>query len=255
MLQIDEELIEHWNNTLADAKAEEIILWAYQTFPGLIQTTAFGLTGLCIISILNQLNKDVPLVFIDTLYHFPQTYDLVKEVEDKYNIDVIVYKPKNVETESEFVKLYGDSLWETDQLKYDYLVKVEPLKRIYKELNVKAVFTGRRSTQGDSRSNLPIIEIDKVSNVIKINPLSSWTFDDVKKYIDENNIPRNSLLDLGYKSVGDWHSTVPVADGEDERSGRWKGQIKSECGIHVLHEYDHFEEKCDENENENSETK
>lgn len=59
-----------------------------------------------------------------------------------------------------------------------------------------------------------------------------WTFSQVKSYIDENEIPYNVLLDQGYKSVGDWHSTSPVSETEDERAGRWKGRAKTECGIH-----------------------
>lgn len=68
--------------------------------------------------------------------------------------------------------------------------------------------------------------------MIKINPLANWSFDQVKEYVTENNVPYNELLDRGYKSVGDWHSTQPVKAGEDERAGRWKGQEKTECGIH-----------------------
>lgn len=68
--------------------------------------------------------------------------------------------------------------------------------------------------------------------MLKLNPLFSWNFEMVKIYIDNHKVPHNKLLSQGYKSIGDWHSTEKVADGEDERSGRWKGQEKSECGLH-----------------------
>lgn len=247
-LSIDPQLLEHWNQALSVLSAQEILLWSLQTFPGLYQTTAFGLTGLCILDMLSKIIKEqhspVDLVFIDTLYHFPQTYDLVNKVRETYpQFDLNVYKPEGCQTEAEFVSKFGDNLWETDELKYDYLVKVEPLKRAYEELQIKAVFTGRRSTQGKSRSALPIIEYDDAMKVVKINPLAGWSFDDVKKYIDDNHVPCNELLSLGYKSVGDWHSTQPVADGEDERDGRWKGRPKTECGIHVAGMYAEFMQK------------
>ena len=88
-----------------------------------------------------------------------------------------------------------------------------------------------RRSQGGKRGDLDIIEIND-GGLIKINPLANWTFAQVKEYIDANNVPYNDLLNQGYKSVGDWHSTQPVAAGEDERAGRWKGRNKTECGIH-----------------------
>lgn len=243
-IQFSEEHLNHLNSKLQELTAEEILKWAYITFPHLYQTTAFGLTGLVTIDMISKLHINnqedggkeishpIDLIFIDTLYHFPQTYELVDAIKTKYNPLLHVYKPLNVSTESEFVERYGDSLWETNESYYDYLVKVEPAQRAYKELNVKAVLTGRRRSQGGARGSLPVIEIEESSGIIKINPLCNWDFKQVKNYIDENNVPYNGLLDLGYKSIGDWHSTVPVADGEDERSGRWKGQAKTECGIH-----------------------
>jgi phosphoadenosine phosphosulfate reductase len=93
------------------------------------------------------------------------------------------------------------------------------------------VITGRRASQGADRASLPPLEVD-TTGLLKLNPLFSWTFDLVKGYIDDNKVPHNKLLSQGYKSIGDWHSTVKVADGEDERSGRWKGQEKTECGLH-----------------------
>jgi phosphoadenosine phosphosulfate reductase len=174
----------------------------------------------------------VDLVFLDTLHHFPETLDLVERVRAKYPlVNIHTFKPEGVETAEEFKDLYGDKLWETDDNRYDYLVKVEPAQRAYRELNAYAVLTGRRRSQGGARGSLDIIEVDE-TGLLKINPLANWTFDQIKQYVDENGVPYNDLLDRGYKSVGDWHSTEPVKAGEDERAGRWKGQQKTECGIH-----------------------
>lgn len=230
---LTQEHLDHLNSKLADLSPEQILQWATITFPNLYQTTAFGLSGLVTIDMLAQMGKNTELIFIDTLHHFPQTLELVENVKERYPQNKVnVYKPMKAATELEFEKVYGEQLWETNEDLYDFLVKVEPAQRAYKELDVVAVFTGRRRSQGGARDKLQILEIDEASNIIKINPMANWSFDQVLSYIKQNNVPYNELLDLGYRSVGDYHSTAPVAEGEDERSGRWKGRVKSECGIH-----------------------
>ncbi|KAI5965962.1 MET16 [Candida pseudojiufengensis] len=238
-IRLTSEHLNFLNESLQPLTPQELIKWTYLTFPNLYQTTAFGLTGLAITDMISKIpDIKIDLIFIDTLYHFPQTHDLLKKVQTKYpNSKINVFKPIGVENEKEFIEKYGDQLWETHDKYYDYLVKVEPIQRSYKELNVNVVLTGRRKSQGGSRNSLTILEFDEINNIIKINPLWNWDFKLVKEYIDENNVPYNELLDLGYKSIGDWHSTVPVADGEDERSGRWKNKAKTECGIHIAKEF------------------
>lgn len=174
----------------------------------------------------------VDVIFLDTLHHFKETLSLVDRVRMKYpHNNVHIFKPAGVETAEEFAKKHGERLWETNDTLYDFVAKVEPAQRAYHELNVRAVLTGRRRSQGGKRGDLDVIEVDE-TGLIKINPLANWNFDQVKSYIDSNNVPYNELLDKGYKSVGDWHSTSPVAASEDERAGRWKGTEKTECGIH-----------------------
>ncbi|KAL2219164.1 3'-phosphoadenosine-5'-phosphosulfate reductase [Thermoascus aurantiacus ATCC 26904] len=224
------------NRQLQFLEPQDILRWCITTLPNLYQTTAFGLTGLVILDMLSKLNiprpQMVDIIFLDTLHHFPETLALVDRVRKRYPlVNVHVYKPAGVETEEEFAQKYGPRLWETDDQLYDWTAKVEPAQRAYRELNVSAVLTGRRRSQGGKRGDLDIIEVDE-AGLIKVNPLANWSFDQVKQYIKENNVPYNELLDRGYKSVGDYHSTQPVRDDEDERSGRWKGQEKSECGIH-----------------------
>ncbi|KAG9218706.1 hypothetical protein CCMSSC00406_0001180 [Pleurotus cornucopiae] len=220
------------NSYLKDLTPEEILKWAIDYVPGLYQTTAFGLTGLVAIDMLSKITSTPPpLIFLDTLYHFPETYDLVEEVKQRYTVPVHVYKPEGCETVQDFERKYGERLWENDEDTYDYAVKVEPAKRAYEALGVKAVITGRRSSQGGDRASLQPLEVDS-TGLLKLNPLFSWNFHFVEWYITQNAVPRNKLLDQGYKSIGDWHSTSKVADGQDERAGRWAGKEKSECGLH-----------------------
>lgn len=226
------------NQQLNQLEPEDILKWCLISLPNLFQTTAFGLTGLVTIDMLSKLTSTLPtkrsidLIFLDTLYHFPETLDLVERVKSRYkNVKLHTYRAENCESTADFEVQHGERLWETNEELYDFLAKVEPAQRAYRTLSVKSVLTGRRRSQGGKRGDLPIIEIDE-QGLIKVNPLANWSFQQVQSYIAENDVPYNELLDRGYKSVGDWHSTSPVGKGEDERSGRWKGRGKTECGIH-----------------------
>ena len=214
----------------------EILQWCIITFPSLFQTTAFGLSGLATLDMLSKMKiprpQMVDLIFFDTLHHFPETLTLVDRVRQRYPlVNLHIYKPEGLGTAEEFAQKYGEELWATNDQLYDWVAKVEPAQRAYRELKVDAVLTGRRRSQGGKRGDIDIIETDE-AGLIKINPLANWTLSQVQQYVQENSVPYNELLDRGYKSVGDWHSTQPVKEGEDERAGRWKGQEKTECGIH-----------------------
>ena len=230
--------LKHLNKQLETMHPMDILRFCKLLFPNLYQSTAFGLTGLATLDMLSKIQRENPrlqpteLIFLDTLYHFQETYDLVEKVKDKYKVRVHVFKPLQVETIAQFEELYGEKLYEMSSELYDWVAKVEPQQRAYAELKVTAVLTGRRRSQGGQRGDIPVIEIDEERGIFKINPLVNWTFPEVKGYITEHNVPYNALLDRGYKSVGDWHSTSPVGENEDERAGRWKGQQKTECGIH-----------------------
>ncbi|KAK0548538.1 3'-phosphoadenylsulfate reductase [Tilletia horrida] len=231
------------NTMLQDADPEEIIEWAIDNLPGLYQTTAFGLTGCVTLDQISQVSKRrqspthlVPLIFIDTLYHFPQTIDLAHRAAAHYNAPMHIIKPEGCDSTTEFEDKYGRELWKRDESSYDYLVKVEPAQRAYSSLGVRAVFTGRRRSQGAERASLNAVEIDE-TGLIKVNAFLNWSFAQVNDYAKAHNVPYNELLDFGYRSVGDWHSTEPTAEGagdEAERGGRWKGQVKRECGLHRM---------------------
>ncbi|KAL8944273.1 MAG: hypothetical protein Q9216_000568 [Gyalolechia sp. 2 TL-2023] len=224
------------NRQLQFLEPQDILRWCITSLPGLFQTTAFGLTGLVTLDMLSKMKIPRPqlvdLIFLDTLHHFQETLTLVDRVRSRYPlVNIHVYKPEGTETTDEFIRKHGDRLWETNDELYDWVAKVEPAQRAYRELQVAAVLTGRRRSQGGKRGDLDVIEVDE-AGLIKVNPLANWSFQDVQNYVKLNDVPYNELLDRSYKSVGDWHSTQPIKAGEDERAGRWKGQQKTECGIH-----------------------
>ena len=184
-------------------------------------------------SSINQCQSlEIVFIPVDTLFHFPETLDLLDRVRAQYPLATIhIFRPHNASSAAEFDAEYGDQLWKRDPDLYDYCAKIEPAERAYAELSAKAVITGRRRSQGGQRMGLTVADVDS-AGLIKVNPLFNWSFDQVQQYIVDNNVPHNALLKQGYKSVGDWHSTLPTEESEGERYGRWKGQEKTECGIH-----------------------
>ncbi|CAO3598244.1 unnamed protein product [Absidia cylindrospora] len=237
--ELSKEYLESINEYLWTLSPTEILTWAIDHLPNLYQTTAFGLTGLATLDIINKISIEreqphlVPLIFLDTLYHFDETLELAQKCQDTYHVPLRVFKPMDASSTSDFEREHGTELWKTDEDTYDYLVKVEPARRAYEELDVKSVITGRRRSQRGDRENIPILEVDD-TGLIKLNPLALWDFQQVWTYIRANEVPYNALIDQGYKSIGDHHSTKkPSANGQDgEREGRWAGQQKSECGLH-----------------------
>ncbi|KAM4065347.1 phosphoadenosine phosphosulfate reductase family protein [Hirsutella rhossiliensis] len=238
-VSLTKEHVQYLNQQMEPMHPMDILRFCKVMFPNLYQSTAFGLTGLATLDMLSKIqhenpgSKPVDLIFLDTLYHFRETHDLVDRVKERHpDVTVHVFKPHAAETAKEFEDTYGEELYKVAGDMYDWIVKVEPLERAYDELKVAAVLNGRRRSQGAARGSIPVIEFDDERGIIKINPMATWTFAQVNEYIKQNKVPYNVLLDRGYKSIGDWHSTSPVGEGEDERAGRWKGQSKTECGIH-----------------------
>jgi phosphoadenosine phosphosulfate reductase len=118
------------NSTLSKLPPQEILAWAIEHLPNLYQSTAFGLTGLVTIDMLSQLSQSPPaLIFIDTLYHFNETLDLVERVKRRYGVPIHVYRPKDCGTTQEFERKHGQFLWIGDEDQYDYLVKVGSVPR------------------------------------------------------------------------------------------------------------------------------
>ena len=171
-------------------------------------------------------------MFLDTLHHFPQTLELVAKAKDLYNLDLKIYKIPDIDTREAFSAKFGEALWDKDITQFHQLTKIEPLQRGLAELNTIAWLTGRRRDQATTRSDMPVFELDGKQR-LKINPLANWTRKESWAYASEHQMIYNPLHDQGYPSIGDEPITTPVAEGEDERAGRWRGTGKTECGIHI----------------------
>jgi phosphoadenosine phosphosulfate reductase len=108
---------------------------------------------------------------------------------------------------------------------------VEPLRQALQGMD--AWISAIRREQTPERAAAPVVDRDDRFGVVKVNPLARWTTKDVWRFVFANDVPYNLLHDHGYPSIGCWPCTTPVADGEDPRSGRWRGQGKRECGLHA----------------------
>ncbi|MFB2768462.1 phosphoadenosine phosphosulfate reductase [Pelatocladus sp. BLCC-F211] len=226
--------LEQLNQKYENAHPSEILAWSVENVPtGLVQTSAFNVDDMLITDILyRELKHPAPVIFLDTLFHFRESLELVEKAKQVYDLDLKVYKIPDVDTREAFVAKYGDELWDKDIAQFHHLTKIEPLQRGLAELNTVAWITGRRRDQAATRANMPIFEIDG-NGRMKINPLANWTRKKTWGYVAEHGIIYNPLHDKGYPSIGDEPITTPVADGEDERAGRWRGFGKTECGIHI----------------------
>ncbi len=235
-IQIDSLDLDELNQRFENAHPSEILAWSVENITtGLVQTSAFNVDDVLITDILyRELKpvKPVPVMFLDTLHHFRETLELVEKATKHYNLDLRTYKVPNIDTREAFAEAFGDALWDTDIQKFHYVTKIEPLQRGLAELQAVAWITGRRRDQAPTRATMPIFEHD-IKNRIKINPLANWTRKQSWAYAFEHQMMYNPLHDKGYPSIGDEPITTPVADGEDERAGRWRGTGKTECGIHI----------------------
>jgi len=230
------EYLEHMNTVLAQQPLEAVIQWCYNSLPNFHQVTSFGSTGMVIIHAIHKLGLKVPVIFLDTLYHFEETLAHAKEVEEKYGLQVSWYRCAKASTRAEFEKYYrSDDMWISAPQKYEWLTKVEPLDRALEELKVGAWITGRRRDQGALRTDLSILELDPADGRIKVNLLAFWSKDEIWAYLRREGVPYNPLFDKSYASIGDSVTTTQTSNGEGERSGRFHqfGGAKTECGIHV----------------------
>jgi phosphoadenosine phosphosulfate reductase len=199
-------------------KAEEILRFCVETFGDkLALACSFQKEETVLLDLLFGIEPKARVFAIDTHYLFPETYELLGEVEQRYQTKVEVFEGATVE----------EGIWETKPDLYLAIAKVEPLNRAL--LDLDCWISGIRRDQSETRANAPKLGWDATHELWKANPLADWSDDDCWSYIRERGLPYNALHDRGYSSIGDTHSTIPGAG----REGRWAGTDKTECGLHV----------------------
>lgn len=200
--------------------AEKIIEWAVDSFSPHLSLTA-SMTDAVLIDLAIKVDPAIEVVFIDTGYHFPETLDTVERVRQHYGLNLRMMT----------VALQDEPLWRADPENCCSAVKVGQLDRA---LSGKAAWmSGLRRAEADSRVTAPIVARD-LRGLIKINPIATWSDEDVTSYIEDNEVIVNPLLLDGFTSIGCQPCTQRPTDANDQRSGRWAGRSKTECGLHLM---------------------
>jgi phosphoadenosine phosphosulfate reductase len=221
------------NNHLENAEARAVVAWAAETFGfGLVMSTSFGIQAAVMLHIVTQVIPDIPVIWVDTGYLPEETYRFAEDLTTRLSLNLQVYQsplsPARMEA------LYG-KLWNEDNLealnRYDQIRKVEPMQRALQELGATAWLAGLRSEQTEHRKTLQ--KVEKQGDRYKIHPILTWNAKQIYEYLTAHDLPYHPYFDLGYVTVGDWHSSRPLlAEDENERNTRFRG-LKQECGLHI----------------------
>jgi len=214
---------------LADASTLEILDEAvHRIFPGEIAlVSSFGADSAVLLHLLSEVDRAVPVVFIDTGKLFGETRRHRDALVARLGLtDVRTVTPKAARLASTDP---SGALWMSDKDLCCRIRKVEPLADAVEGFS--AWITGRKRYQSATRARLPVVEADGTR--IKVNPLAGWSRADLDAWRLANDLPEHPLVAEGYRSIGCMPCTDRVADGEDERAGRWRGTAKTECGIHL----------------------
>ncbi|HXQ30242.1 MAG TPA: phosphoadenylyl-sulfate reductase [Gemmatimonadales bacterium] len=209
---------------LRGASPEHVMRWTVERFPRTALTVSFGGGGLVLAHLLSRVDARVPVLFLDTGFHFPETLAFRAQFATAYGLTVVDLKPATD----------PGPLYQTDPDRCCQIRKVEPLRHAL--VGFDAWISGVRSEQSSARATIDVLERHESDGraILKVFPLAGWSRDEVWGYIREHGLPYHPLLDQGYTSIGCWPCTRPTQIGESERAGRWAGTGKTECGLHLF---------------------
>ena len=215
---------------LEQASASERLAWASKQFGArLLLSSSFGAQAAVMLHLAAQTRADIPVIFVDTGYLFPETYEFAENLAKQLEVNLIVYRSKRSPAWQETI---DGKRWEqgVEGIEaYNQENKVEPMNRALDELNAAAWLAGLRRQQSASRENLPVLALDK--GRVKVHPIIDWTDKNVHDYLKANDLPYHPLWEQGYISIGDIHTTRKLEDGMSEEETRFFG-LKRECGLH-----------------------
>jgi phosphoadenosine phosphosulfate reductase len=196
----------------------DIIAWTLQRFTGDV-VFACSFEDVALLDMIRRLKPDIEVIFLDTLGHFPETYQFVQELEREWDLNITRTTPGP-----------DADAWPCGTAECCQRRKVAPLAAAVS--GRAAWFTSVKRVDAPSRASMPIVSFDDKFGLVKVNPLATWSDDDVAYYITSENLPTHPLWAQGYASIGCAAVTEKPLDGADRRSGRWSGSDKEECGLH-----------------------
>jgi phosphoadenosine phosphosulfate reductase len=220
--------VEQAGRDLDGAPALEIVRWAVENLDGPI-AVAGSMQDAVLPHLVSQVVPGVDVLFLETGYHFAETLKTRDVVARDLDVNIVEVTPRQTVAEQDAE--YGPKLFSRDPGLCCFLRKVAPLAEALEPY--AGWVTGVRREEAPTRANTPVIGWDENHQMVKVNPIATWTAADVEAYQVEHGLPRNPLTLQGYPSIGCEPCTAKVAPGADPRSGRWAGRDKIECGIHV----------------------
>ena len=216
--------------SLEGSSPETVLRRGFDTFgPTIVMATGFGPEGVVLMHLVSEIRPETVVFYLDTDLLFSHTYELRDELVRRLGVRFEQVHSGISLPEQAF--RHGEKLWERDPDTCCQIRKVIPQRQFL--ANYNAWITGIRRDQTAFRANTQLVEWDYANKMVKLNPLAAWTGDHVWEHIKAHDLPYNPLHDYGYPSIGCWTCTNPVEPGQDPRSGRWAGQAKTECGIHL----------------------
>ena len=217
---------------LETADPGDILQWAAGTIDRLAVATSFQSSGLVILHLLRDIRPDLPVLFLDTGFHFQETLDFRARIAEMWDLKLVDLRGAHGSAHRQ-AELYGPELYTRDPDRCCAINKVQPLQAALEEYD--GWISGLRRDQSPLRAATPIVEAQMLpsgNEILKIHPLAHWTKQQVQDYVRTHDIPTHPLLERGFTSIGCWPCTRAVYEGEEERAGRWEGLAKTECGIH-----------------------
>ena len=218
------------NTELEQLDAIGRVAWAWDRFgEDLVVSTSFGLQSAVMLHLVSKVNKEIPIVFVDTGYLFPETYQYAETLCEKLEIRPKTFSAGLSQT---YQEIRFGKLWEQGaegMERYNLMNKVEPMQRALNEVNAKGWLSGLRRGQSESRAGRTYVEDQ--NGTVKIYPILDWDDRTTYEYLPANNLPYHPLEGQGYDSLGDQHSTKKLSEASSREDTRNAGH-KRECGLH-----------------------
>jgi phosphoadenosine phosphosulfate reductase len=231
--------IEHCNQLFSSLTAEERVEWSLQHLPDQpALSSSFGAQAAVSLHLVTSQRPDIPVIFVDTGYLFPETYQFVDELTERLKLNLKVYSSKMSPAWQE--ARYGQRWTQGVEgiAKYNRDNKVEPMERALRELGVSTWFAGLRRKQSQSRADAPFLTWSQ-GDRWKVHAIADWTDRDVFNYLKKHDLPYHPLWEKGYVSIGDVHTTKSLNDVDSKEETRFFG-LTRECGLHDINMSDVF---------------
>lgn len=227
-----EPLQRQWQQCWPQLSAAERIEQALQELPGAsLLSSSFGMQAAMMLHLLSSIDKNIPVIFIDTGYHFAETYRFLDVLTERLQFKLKIYR---AQTSPAWQEARHGKRWEQGLAgiqAYNHDNKVEPMQRALRELDAGVWFSGLRRDQSSSRSQLPFV--DQQWGTYKVHPLADWSDRDVHQYLQQHELPYHPLREQGYLSIGDWHTTRSIHEVDDDEKLRFFG-LARECELHQI---------------------